>query len=159
MVCLFSSLGLGAGLVYVVDVLDDRFRSLEEMKSQLQTPVLAMVRQLTQRAHSGLDALQVHVAPDAVESEAFRTLRTTLAFSAEPLDCMAISSSEPGDGKTTIVANLGVSLAQAGRRTSADRRRLAASRIDSTVRHEGTTGSDGRSCGRTMSVTSDAAAD
>jgi capsular exopolysaccharide synthesis family protein len=113
----FATFSLGAGLVYIVDVLDDRFRSLDEMKAQLRTPVLAMIRQLQPRSVAGLGALQVHAAPDAVESEAFRTLRTTLAFSAEQLECVAISSSEPGDGKTTIVANLGVSFAQAGRRT------------------------------------------
>jgi succinoglycan biosynthesis transport protein ExoP len=131
-VCLFGSVSLGAGLVYVVDVLDDRFRSLDEMKAQLQTPVLAMVRQLETRAQVGLDALQVHMAPDAVASEAFRTLRTTLAFSGEQLECVAISSSEPGDGKTTIVANLGVSFAQTGRRTlliDADLRRPGLTRL------------------------------
>jgi polysaccharide biosynthesis transport protein len=141
-VCLFSSLSLGAGLVYVVDVLDDRFRSLEELKAQLQTPVLAMVRQLTPRATAGLDALQVHVAPDAVESEAFRTLRTTVAFAAEPLECVAISSSEPGDGKTTLVANLGVSFAQTGRRTlliDADLRRPGLTRLFDMKGHHGLT--------------------
>jgi capsular exopolysaccharide synthesis family protein len=131
-VCLFGSLSLGAALVYIVDVLDDRFRSLDEMKAQLQTPVLAMVRQLELRVQVGLDALQVHVAPDAVASEAFRTLRTTLAFAGEQFECVAISSSEPGDGKTTIVANLGVSFAQTGRRTlliDADLRRPGLTRL------------------------------
>jgi capsular exopolysaccharide synthesis family protein len=91
-----------------------------------------MVRQLETRCQSGLAALQVHVAPDAVASEAFRTLRTILAFSGEQLECVAISSSEPGDGKTTIVANLGVSFAQTGRRTlliDADLRRPGLTRL------------------------------
>jgi capsular exopolysaccharide synthesis family protein len=123
---------LGAGIVYSVDVLDDRFRSPDEMKLQLQTPVLAIVRQLERRVETGLDALQVFVAPDAVESEAFRTLRTTLAFCGDQLDCVAITSSEPGDGKTTVVANLGVSFAQAGKSTlliDADLRRPGLTRL------------------------------
>ncbi len=102
------------------------------MKAQLQAPVLAMVRQLNQHAQAGLNALQVHVAPDAVESEAFRTLRTTLAFASDELDCVAISSSEPGDGKTTVVANLGAAFAQSGRRTlliDADLRRPGLTRL------------------------------
>jgi capsular exopolysaccharide synthesis family protein len=131
-VSLLATVSLGAGLVYVVDVLDDRFRSFDELKTQLGTPVLAMVRQLQSRGGTGLDSLQVHVAQDAVESEAFRTLRTTLAFAAGQLECAAISSAEPGDGKTTIVANLGVSIAQSGRRTlliDADLRRPGLSRL------------------------------
>lgn len=131
-ISLFSGSLLGAASVYVVDVLDDRFRSLDEMKTQLQTPILAMIRQLEPHQETGLDALQVHVAPDAVESEAFRTLRTTVAFSGDDLECVAISSSEPGDGKTTVAANLGLCFAQSGRRTlliDADLRRPGLTRL------------------------------
>ncbi len=131
-VSLASGLGIGAAVVYVADVLDDRFRSPEEVKDQLQTSILALVRQLDTVAESGLDALQVYVAPDAVESEAFRTLRTTLAFSAHDLNCVAVSSAEPGDGKTTVLANLGVACAQAGKRVlliDADLRRPGLTRL------------------------------
>ena len=51
------------------------------------------------------------------ESEAFRTLRTTLAFSQENVGRITVTSSEPGDGKTTVLANLGVAYAQVGKRT------------------------------------------
>lgn len=109
--------GLGLGLVYVLDALDDRFRSPEELGEQLATPVLALIRKLPERDGLGIETLQVSVAPDAVESEAFRTLRTTLAFAGSPLTRLVISSAEPGDGKTTVLANLGLSYAQAGKKT------------------------------------------
>lgn len=67
-----------------------------------------------------------------MESEAFRTLRTTLAFSAHDLNCVAVSSAEPGDGKTTVLANLGVACAQAGKRVlliDADLRRPGLTRL------------------------------
>jgi capsular exopolysaccharide synthesis family protein len=76
-----------------------------------------MVRQHPARDESGLDGLQLHCAPDAAESEAFRTLRTTLAFSRESVGRIAVTSAEPADGKTTVVANLGVAYAQVGKRT------------------------------------------
>ncbi|MCH8045822.1 MAG: polysaccharide biosynthesis tyrosine autokinase [Planctomycetes bacterium] len=113
---LFAGLVVGCGIVYVTDVLDDRFRSPEEMQDQLRVPVLAIVRRLESVATSGLDALQVHSAPNAAESEAFRTLRTTLAFSSQETSRMVISSAEPGDGKTTVVANLAVTYAQSGKK-------------------------------------------
>jgi len=118
LMCVLGGLGAGMALAYVLDVLDDRFRSPEEIQEQLGAPVLAMVRQLAASGTTGLDALHVHVAPESVESEAFRTLRTTLAFSGQDdRERIAVTSAEPGDGKTTVLANLAVSYAQAGKRT------------------------------------------
>lgn len=117
LVCLFGGAGAGVLAVYVLDLLDDRFRSPEEMKEQLGAPLLAMIRRLPPSGDAGALGLQVHVSPEAVESESFRTLRTTLAFSGQELERLAVTSSEPGDGKTTVLANLGVAYAQAGKRT------------------------------------------
>jgi capsular exopolysaccharide synthesis family protein len=114
---LLAGLGVGVTVVYVLDVLDDRFRSPEELQQQLGAPLLAMIRELPAMSATGADAILVHVAPESVESEAFRTLRTTLAFSGQNMERIAVTSTEPGDGKTTVLANLGVSCAQAGSRS------------------------------------------
>ncbi len=109
--CVSGGTLAGSAIVYVLDVLDDRFRSPEELREQLGAPVLAMIRRLPDTQQSGVDALQMHTAADSIESEAFRTLRTTVAFAGEKMDCLAVSSSEPGDGKTTVLANFGVACA------------------------------------------------
>ncbi len=117
-ISLIGGLAVGIALAYVLDVLDDRFRSPEELQEQLNAPLLAMIRELNGfEATSGPEAIQVHVAPESVESEAFRTLRTTLAFSGRDLERIAITSAEPSDGKTTVLVNLGVALTHAGKRT------------------------------------------
>ncbi len=113
---------LGAALsgcvgVYVLDILDDRFRSPEEMQVRLGVPVLSIVRTLQQRQEQGLAGVQTHGSPSSVESEAFRTLRTAMSLRTEPTQRVVVSSSEPGDGKTTVLVNLGVSYAQSGRKT------------------------------------------
>jgi capsular exopolysaccharide synthesis family protein len=110
-------IGIGSLAVYVLDVVDDRFRSPEELQEQLGVPVLAMVRKHAPLVGEGMQTLQVFRAPDAVESEAFRTLRTTLAFSGQEFRRIVVTSSEPADGKTTVLSNLGVSFAQSGSRT------------------------------------------
>jgi succinoglycan biosynthesis transport protein ExoP len=75
-----------------------------------------MVRDLPQtEGTSGV--VQIEVDPESPECEAFRTLRTTLAFSADQLERIAVTSSEPGDGKTTVIANLATAYAQVGKRT------------------------------------------
>jgi len=129
---LLGGLGGGAALAYVVDLMDDRFRSLDELNEQLGLPLLAMVRNLPSAAGTGIDSLQLHVAPREVEGEAFRTLRTTLSISGSDLERVAVTSSEPGDGKTTVLANLAVAYAMAGKRTlliDADMRRPGLSKL------------------------------
>jgi len=130
-VCFMSSMTVGGVAVYVLDILDDRFRSPEELRLHLGVPVLAMVRNLEMEDEVGFGGVQAHLAPDAVASEAFRTLRTALAFSRHENGRLVVSSSEPGDGKTTVTVNLAVSLAQAGKKTLL---------IDADLRRPGLTG-------------------
>ena len=129
---LIVGLMFGGAAAVVADQLDDHFRSPEEIKQQLGVPLLAMIRNLEPRGEHGADSLHVHANPEAVECEAFRTLRTTLAFSGDDLSRLAVTSTAPGDGKTTVLANLAVSYAQAGRRTlliDADLRRPGLSNL------------------------------
>ncbi|MHB0959430.1 MAG: polysaccharide biosynthesis tyrosine autokinase [Pirellulaceae bacterium] len=132
LLCTIGGFGVGVAIVYIQDLLDDRFRSPEELKEQLGAPLLAMIRRLPAHSGFGIDSLHVHVNPSSVETEAFRTLRTTLAFSGQEVQQLAITSSESGDGKTTLLANLGVTYAQAGKRTlliDADMRKPGLTRL------------------------------
>ena len=126
--CALIGLGGGCGAIYIVDLLDDRFRSPEEIKDQLDAPLLALVRDF--EVETG--GLQVDVAPDSIESEAFRTLRTAITFAEDDTHCLVVTSSAPGDGKTTVLANLGAAMAQSGKRTlliDADMRRPGLTRL------------------------------
>ena len=115
---LLIGFGGGLGMIYLLDLLDDRFRSPDELRIQLGAPVLAMVRKLDPLpAEHGLESLYPFARPNAVESEAFRSLRTALDFSTEDTAKLTISSTEPSDGKTTMMASLAVAFAQAGKRT------------------------------------------
>ncbi len=114
---LLGGLILGGVIVYVQDVLDDRFSSPEEMAAQLSVPVLAIVRPLEPLDAEGVQAIHANINPHSFETEAFRTLRTTVSLNASVTERLLISSAEPGDGKTTVSANLAVSFAQAGKKT------------------------------------------
>ena len=56
LMCLLIGTGVGVAFVYVLDVLDDRFRSPEELSEQLGAPMLAMVRELDVSASAGVEA-------------------------------------------------------------------------------------------------------
>jgi capsular exopolysaccharide synthesis family protein len=133
--------GAGAfALVYVLDLVDDRFRSPDDLKRELGAPILAMVRKLPVLADQGLQSLYPFAKPNSVESEAFRTLRTAIDFSGEETRRLTISSTEPGDGKTTVFASLAVAFAQSGKRTLAidgDMRRPGLTKLFELAGHEG----------------------
>ncbi len=123
---LFLGIAFGLAAIYIIDLLDDRFRSPEEMQTQLRVPVLAMVRKLPPLNQVGPGGIHVNVEPTGVEAESFRTLRTALAFAEGGASRLVVTSTEPGDGKTTISVNLGTTIAQSGKRTlliDADMRR------------------------------------
>jgi polysaccharide biosynthesis transport protein len=127
---LICGLGSGLGAVYVIDLIDDRFRSPDDLRTQLGAPILAMVRKLPPIAPHGLESLYPYARPTSVEAEAFRSLRTAIDFSGNDTKVLTISSTEPGDGKTTVIGSLAVAFAQAGKRVLA---------IDGDMRRPGLT--------------------
>jgi polysaccharide biosynthesis transport protein len=117
MLALLAGLAMGLAAVYVLDTLDDRFRSVEELQAQVGVPVMAIVQNLPDRHLTGVEALQLVAEPDAAESEAFRTLRTSLALTHDQSRRIVVTSAEPGDGKSTVLANVAVAYASSGKRT------------------------------------------
>src|SRR4029079_2995154 len=91
-ISLLAGMMIGCVVAYVQDVLDDRFNSPEEISGQLGVPVLSIVRKLDSLEGTGLSAVHTFLTPNAVETEAFRTLRTALTLGHGPTDRLAISS-------------------------------------------------------------------
>lgn len=58
--------------------------------------------------------------PRSAAAEAYRTLRTNLTFFAaldRPVETLVVTSAGPGEGKSEVLANLAVTMAQGERRT------------------------------------------
>lgn len=70
------------------------------------------------KKQNGERKLFAHVNPKSPAAEAFRTLRTNISFSSldRPKRTIMTTSAGPEDGKSTVAANLGVVMAQAGSR-------------------------------------------
>jgi capsular exopolysaccharide synthesis family protein len=109
-------LGLAAGalLAGVAENLSRRSRTKEELEASLDAPVLASVPTVPHVSRAGL------FDGRSGAEEAFRRLRTALLLQpgGGPRSLL-LTSSTPGEGKSTVVANLARALAQAGRRTVA----------------------------------------
>lgn len=56
-------------------------------------------------------------APSSPEAETYRTIRASLLVTTENVDAklLMVTSPEPSDGKTTLISNLAVALAQSGK--------------------------------------------
>lgn len=78
------------------------------------------MRRLKNNGLSKERPLIVHGDPKSVGSEAFRTLRTNLRFVSpdQELKTILLTSVGPGDGKSTVSANLAVAFAQSGHKVA-----------------------------------------
>lgn len=115
---------LGFGLAYLVDVSDKTFRSPEEIIRQLSLPLVGHIPVITSSKRFKLEDSLIdplicsYHRPKSHSAEAFRAIRTALYFNVQGKShsVIQISSPTPGDGKSTIAANLAVSIAQSGKR-------------------------------------------
>ena len=102
---------VAAGLVALIGYLDDTVKSSEDVRRVTGRPALATIPLL--QTTNGVEAADSQRSP---ATESFRSLRTNLQFASASRDMhsLVFTSSRPGDGKTTTVANLGAVLAQGG---------------------------------------------
>ncbi len=110
---------LGAGLGCLRDWSDDRFRNLPAVRAAAGAPVLGAIPSIpSSTAATAADRAQVvHFDPFGDASESYRTLRTALQFGLPPrTKTLLITSPTAGDGKSTLVSNLAIALAQANKR-------------------------------------------
>ncbi|HUI89672.1 MAG TPA: polysaccharide biosynthesis tyrosine autokinase [Anaerolineales bacterium] len=107
---------LMAGIVFLVEYLDDTLKTPEDIERRLGLSVIGYVTNIEYSRQDGRE-VYVLVQPRSPVSEAFRLLRTNLEFSGidKPLRTILVTSAGPCEGKTTISVNLAASIAQGGK--------------------------------------------
>jgi polysaccharide biosynthesis transport protein len=139
---LILGLALGIGAAFLQEHLDNTFKTAEDVERFLHVPALASVPAvdssngrhgvpgLIQRARllANTDKDRTSLTPhwNRIEgngqnlglTEAFHVLRTSVLLSTakRPPTSLLVTSAQGGEGKTTVAANLAVSLAQLGER-------------------------------------------
>ncbi len=130
---LFLSIGLGLGLALFLEYLDDTVHSTEEVERMLHLPALAVIPAMggavRRKLIPGTTALQkqngngnghsellLNVDGRSPLAEAYRHLRTSVLLSTagRAPKSLLVTSSLPGEGKTTTAVNTAISLAQTG---------------------------------------------
>lgn len=115
MLGLFVGALLGAGVVALLEFLDNTVKPEDNIQELTGAPLLATVSQLSKIEPGGRQVYTMS-QPQSAAAEALRLLRTNLEFASasDPIQAMTVSSSSPGEGKSTTAANLGVVMAQSG---------------------------------------------
>jgi non-specific protein-tyrosine kinase len=114
-VCL--GLFLALVVVFLVDALDTRVRSVDAIREALGLRLLGRLAAPPSRLRKD-DSLVMLADPTSLEAEQFRALRTNLdlANAEHGARTIMITSAVDAEGKSVTVANLAVALARAGRR-------------------------------------------
>jgi succinoglycan biosynthesis transport protein ExoP len=118
-IALLLGLFLAVGLAVALDKRDQRFHSLEEISTSLRLPALGLVPSMSRAEGPAVRGKKVHLDSRSVWAETYRTIRTAVLFSDTKARSRTIlvTSPEAGDGKTTVVSNLAIAMAQHGQKT------------------------------------------
>jgi succinoglycan biosynthesis transport protein ExoP len=103
----------GIGLALLIEYLDNTLKSAQDVEESLQVPMLGMIPLLSGRRRKKTPPERMFTdQPKSEFAEAIRTLRTGVVLSSvdEPHRVVLLTSSVPGEGKTTIAVNLAMAL-------------------------------------------------
>jgi capsular exopolysaccharide synthesis family protein len=107
---------LAFGVVFLIEYLDDTVKSPDDIERVAGLSTLGAIARL--KDAGGTRQLIASMRSKAPETEAYRTLRTNIQFSSvdKPIRSLLVTSSSPGEGKSTTTANLAVVMAQTGQK-------------------------------------------
>lgn len=105
---------LAAGLTLLLNRLNNGFKSVRDVEGSLNQPMLGMVPLVKKK---NANVARLYDGEDKSFSETIRTLRTSIVLSAleHPRRVLLMTSSVPGEGKSTVGSNLAASLVQFGK--------------------------------------------
>jgi len=114
---------LGVGLAFFFEYLDNTIKTPEDLEQWARLPSFGMVpetfngrRRQLEKGISYPVELITYGHPKSMLSEAYRSIRTSILLSSseKPPKMIAVTSPNPGEGKTTTVTNTAIALSQTG---------------------------------------------
>jgi len=102
-------------IIFIIDARDDTLKTVDDIVHKIGLPVLGVVTHYK----NNLKGPITEIMPRNIVSEAYRNLRTNILHTSTkvglPIRTVLVTSIMAGDGKSTVVSNLGVVLAQSGK--------------------------------------------
>lgn len=113
-----TGLALGLGIVCIAAMLNKTFIRPEDLKREINLPLLASIPHVTAKKRRAYKQRFISAEDDCGLAEALRGLRTKVRKLLSDWDgsVVMITSTVPGEGKSTVSANLALSLSSEGHR-------------------------------------------
>ena len=115
-VALFLALVVGIAQAIIREILDNTFKSSDEVETKLNLPVMGIVPQVPRNLRKQVSHL-FQRNEEKRFCEAIRTIRTniTLTEGNQPRQVLVVTSTAPGEGKSSVSANLAFAMGQLNR--------------------------------------------
>jgi capsular exopolysaccharide synthesis family protein len=131
---IIMGLGLGAGYAFVREFMDNTVKAVEQLERK-GLSILGIIpdmsgsnpknsiKKLTKPSKGGTEfkrRLITYEDPKSPISESYRSLRTNISYAStldKKIKSLLVSSSQPGEGKSTTTANLAIAFAQLRKKT------------------------------------------
>ncbi|OXS99387.1 hypothetical protein B7H23_14595 [Notoacmeibacter marinus] len=115
LVTMLLALVAAAGTIFLIELMNNKFMTPDQVETELNIPILGVIPYFK----SDNQAIGDLESPTSAVSEAFRSLRTALSFSGSngTPRTLAITSTEPSEGKSTVAQKLARDFAALGVRT------------------------------------------
>jgi len=111
---------LGFGLVFLIEYLDDTIKDGEMVQSLFEIPMLGTIPLMAKKENRYLNAVEEESSRRQLHllNEAFNVISYNIKLGSidEPVRHLMITSSTPGEGKTSMSSNLGINLARKGKK-------------------------------------------
>jgi capsular exopolysaccharide synthesis family protein len=115
LISMLLALAVGVGASLLIDQLDKTLKTADDVERKLRVPLLTTLPLLGKGdARRATSARLFNDQPNSVFAEAIRTARSGVLLSAidEPHRLLVVTSSLPGEGKSTFAVNLALAHAQ-----------------------------------------------
>lgn len=120
MLVVFASAGLGLGLAFLLESLDNGFRTLEQIKSELGARGVGIIPMLDKNKLQGTTVEEYLLAkPSSSFAEAHRNVHASLLYSGprqNTPEVVMLTSSVPGEGKSTFALCYSRLMARSGQK-------------------------------------------
>ena len=143
-------------LIFLIDFFDNTVKDSDALGQKYNKAILGEIQQFgTERKKRGQEADPHIRLTDAQVPfyivESYKSIRTNVAFSLSTVEnkIFAVSSPNPGDGKSTTAANIAIAMAQSGSRVlliDADMRKAVIHKIFSLKNKKGLSSAVSRMC-------------
>jgi polysaccharide biosynthesis transport protein len=106
-------------IMFLLHALDDRIDEPEAIEAALEVPIVGQIPEIDRKDNPDGHVIVSKMKAHMMFAEALRGIRSTvlLAVESDPRRVLVVTSTTPGDGKTTFTTNFAITMAASGNRT------------------------------------------